>query len=136
MTATKINVTDEQIKGLLCSALEGGSNYWYMVEKFRLAPGLSYADFQQGGKMQDPKNYWHPYQLIPLVDGCSLEISDMEGENPKKIYRLNKSAIRKGLEVMVEKYPKHFADMISGNDDACTGDVFLQCAVLGDVIYG
>jgi hypothetical protein len=27
----EINVTDQQLSSLLCSALEGGSNYWYEI---------------------------------------------------------------------------------------------------------
>ena len=37
---------------------------------------------------------------------------------------------------MAEKYPRHFTDMIQEQDDATTADVFFQCVVLQDVIYG
>jgi hypothetical protein len=34
------------------------------------------------------------------------------------------------------KYKNHFQNAVNGNDDAETGDVFLQLTVLGDVIFG
>jgi hypothetical protein len=40
------------------------------------------------------------------------------------------------LRLMAEKEPRHFADFMQENDDAVTGDVFLQCVLLKAVIYG
>jgi hypothetical protein len=42
----------------------------------------------------------------------------------------------RGMDVMQEKYPQHWADIINESDDANTADVFLQCVVFGEVIYG
>ena len=134
MPTIKTRVTDKTLRGLLCSALEGGSNYWYMVEKYEFAAGLSYDDFREGGRMQDPAEYWHPCEIIPFADGCALVIGDKE--EPGKTYRLDKAALHKGIQIMAEKFPRHFADVVNENDDADTGDVYLQCCLFGDVIYG
>jgi hypothetical protein len=32
--------------------------------------------------------------------------------------------------------PRHFADVLNENDDAGTGDVFLQCCLFGEIIFG
>jgi hypothetical protein len=37
---------------------------------------------------------------------------------------------------MAADYPRHFADLVNENDDADTGDAFVQCCVFGEVIYG
>jgi hypothetical protein len=37
---------------------------------------------------------------------------------------------------MKKEYPYHYADLVEGNDDAETGDVWLQLAVFGELIYG
>jgi hypothetical protein len=37
---------------------------------------------------------------------------------------------------MRDQYPRHYADLVEENDDAITGDVFLQLAVFGELIYG
>jgi hypothetical protein len=71
----------------------------------------------------------------PLSVGGRLFVTnkfDDEGEDGF----LDRESIQKGLQVMAERYPKHFADFIAENDDGDTGDVFLQCAVLGQLVYG
>lgn len=133
MTAT-IPLTDDRIKCLLCSALEGGSNYWYLIDRYEFAPGLKYADFKEDGKMQG-EDYWHPAQLIPLAEGCAVIMLDNEAGRAKQ-YRLDRAAIERGIAIMAEKYPQHFADVIAENEDATTGDVFLQCCIFGNAIYG
>jgi len=37
---------------------------------------------------------------------------------------------------MAEKYPRHFANFAQEAEDAETGDVFIQCCVLGEIVYG
>ena len=44
--------------------------------------------------------------------------------------------VRKGLELMRDQYPRHWADLVEENDDLITGDCFLQLAVFGEWIYG
>jgi len=134
----KVQITHEfplsRIRGLLCSAFEGGSNYWYEIAKYNYPKGIRGEEFSEGGSQQDPNEYWHPCQLVPTVEGGSLTINDMEGG--KKGYTLNLETIMKGLKIMSEKYPRHFADFMQENDDAITADVFLQCCLFGDAIYG
>ena len=42
----------------------------------------------------------------------------------------------KGSQIMANKYTWHFDNFINDNADAETGDVFLQCSVLGDIVFG
>ena len=43
--------------------------------------------------------------------------------------------VRKGLELMRDQYPHHYADLVEENDDLVTGDVFLQLATFGELVY-
>lgn len=132
------DITAEKIRGLLCDAFEGGSNYWYMIEEAVYPKGLSNADYGEGGKGQDGESYWHWAQLLPTQEGGAVIISSKEGDeiNGSKRWKLDKHAIQRGLDVMREKYPRHFGDFLAENDDADTGDVFLQCCLFGELIYG
>ena len=114
------------VENLLCDAMEGGSNYWYCITGLTAPKNLnnSTADFKEY------KRYSYP-----LNTSGAVEIEDMEGGEGKK-YTLNLKAIREGIEVMRDKFPHHYANAISENDDAETGDVFLQCCLFKDVIYG
>lgn len=62
---------------------------------------------------------------------CTLY--DTEGE---KAYILDLKKIKKGLTVMAKKEPIHFGDFMAGKADNDTGDVFLQCCLFCEVIYG
>ena len=62
---------------------------------------------------------------------------DGEGEFPDTAkHPLTIDNVRRGLELMRDEYPRHFADLVEEQDDAITGDVWLQLAVFGEVIYG
>lgn len=127
-----IEIDNEKIKGLLCCGFEGGINYWAQIDDYEIVKGSTYEDFRKDGKYQT-KDYWHPCQIIPLVEGCAVIIRDIEAD---KLHKLDLKAIHKGMEVMQSKYPKHFADFISNDYDANTGDLFIQCCIFGKIIYG
>lgn len=122
-----LNVTKERVQDLICNALEGGSNYWYSIQKF-----------VKPSKVENPTGFRH--LDYPVSEDGALEITvrdtgegdDMAG----KVFRLDQGACQRGLSIMAEKYPRHFSDFLSENDDADTGDVFLQCALFGDLIFG
>jgi hypothetical protein len=124
VSKVKTEITAEQIAGILCTAFESGYTPWVKVES-----------------MVEPKrkvilgNSWNEYTLYsyPVTGGAAI-LSDTYG-NSRKRYRLDLKAIRKGLQIMANKYPRHFADFVSENEDGITGAVFLQCCVFGDVIY-
>lgn len=138
LTATaKVRVSDEALRGLLCSALEGGSNYWYMHTRSEFADGLRYDDFREGGKCALAE-YWHPLELIPFVEGCALiittEAAGDEGDKTER--RLDRAALLRGIQIMAEKYPRHFANVQTEDYDAETGDVYLQCCLFDEIVYG
>jgi hypothetical protein len=115
-------VEDQRIQDLLCCALEGGSNYWYLIQRYQYPEG------------QTRKSLGIEFEHLELpFKGGSIIFSTMD--EPKKEYTLDLAACIRGLEIMAEKHPKHFADFIAEDEDADTGDVFLQFALFGDVIY-
>lgn len=126
--------TDHQIKSLLCCGFEGGVGYWCQIKDYAFAEGLTYEDFCKGGKMQG-EEYWHPCQLVPMTPGCAVICIETEEEDPKPL-TLNRTKIEVGLQLMADKFPRHFGNFMDDNADAETGDVFIQCCLLGDVVYG
>lgn len=127
--------TEKMVRYLLTGAFEGGSNYWYRIESRKLPPGTQKEDFKQGGRMQPEGDYFHPLALIPTFPGGQLvirEIGDGEGE----AFVLDLPALKRGLMLMREKFPKNYQRVLDENDDAADADVFLQLALLGDVVFG
>ena len=127
-TTIRQHVSDERIANLLCSALEGGSNYWYTIEAFAAPPALTFrTDETQVFKHID----------YPMSEGGSITIGDLEDSGAKFKHKiLTRAVLRAGLQTMAEKYPSHYAEFVRENDDAETGDVFLQCCCFGEIIYG
>lgn len=73
-----------------------------------------------------------PFYAAPFCGG-HIVLTDFE-ENRE--YRLDLESIKSGIQTMASKYPRHYSDFVSENDDAITGDVFLQCCVFGEIVYG
>jgi hypothetical protein len=124
MSKVRVNVSDERIKDLICNSLDGGyggSHYWAEIKAY------NYPD----GKTKE--SYRFPFMELPLTQTGSIVIHDLEGN---KDYTLDRKACLKGLSIMAKDQPKFFADFMSEDDDAETGDIFLQCALFGEVIYG
>ena len=108
-------ITRETIESLIMSAIEGGSNYWYRIESDTNGDYLKQAFTDQG-----------------------LTISNfmVQDEDEAKSGVLNPASMQRALDLMPGKYNHILADIISGNEDAISGDVFLQLAVFGECIYG
>lgn len=119
MTEFKVSVnmtfTQQRITDMLICAFEGGSNYWYQIIN-----------------RSHPKT--NVYECPFLEKGYLLIVDKNEKECDG--WLLNRETIQSGLQTMANDYPKHFADFMNENDDADTGDVFLQCCLLGEVRFG
>ena len=137
ITVTK-DIPEDRIKGLLCCGMEGGIDYWAEFVRYEYGSGFCKEDFKEGGKMTDPNDYWHPDQIIPLAEGCSVvfrEANDVQDDSAEE-WKLNLDSIIKGLQIMTDKYPEHAANFLEENEDAETGDVFIQCCLFGEIVYG
>lgn len=117
MNTTKPTI-DERVKGMLCCAFEGGINYW--VDHVDLPPK----------PWPDEVEYYHelPVHDVPLV----IHVFEYDG----KPRTLDRDACTRGLNLMRTKYPRHFAEFQRENDDAETADVFVQCAIFGEIVFG
>ena len=124
-----VEVDLHRIGDLLVTAFEGGANYWYLIDEFH-PPTEKYRWDEEG---QAYRHVDHPlspdgWLVITTKDGDSI--------NGSTRWRLDREALVKGLGTMARRYPRHFADWMGEQDDAETGDVFLQCCLFGEVIYG
>ena len=130
MSNSATTVSTQRISDLLCTAFEGGVSYWSEWPSPDAFPeGQSRADFE----------FFHIE--LPLVEGGSVKFRDAEEPDEEfadadGYYRLNLEKVTKGLKVMAAEYPYHWGNFVSENDDADTGDCFLQCCIFGRIIYG
>ena len=127
-----VELTRREIKGLLCSAFEGGSNYWYQIESVEWPPGRPEESYAEGGS--DDDHYWHWSQLVPLDGGALVIVAGEDGDETP--YRLDAAAIARGSAALAAQFPHHWADARTGNGDADTGDAFLQLCLFGELVFG
>lgn len=141
MFHVKKEISENRIHDLLTCAIEGGTGYWCQIQNgdgdIKYPEGLSWDDFKIGGSLNSSDNCVSPYGLIAMTEGMELPLADAEyPDDPDEQWTLNREKIQRGLDLMAEKYPKHFADFMSENEDDITADVFFQLAVLGEIVYG
>jgi len=117
------------VADMLCCAFEGGSDYWAEIKEQRKPEEFVFR--YMADVLGDKPTSYTDY---PLNRGGFLMVGDIEGDMPDAL--LDMGTIRLGLQLMADKYPNHWHDFINDNEDATTSDVFLQCCLYGEVIFG
>lgn len=116
-------LTAYDVYNMLVSAIEGGSNYWYMID----------TDINKFV----PEMKGEPYVdklLMAIQKGHPVSVSDVENED--HLGTLTAESWAKAEKLMMQKHRRHFGDVLCENDDATTADVFFQLAVIGELTYG
>ena len=137
MKISNIEVKDELINNALIGAREGACNYWAQSRLFTQKRdkflGEYISDLKTREKLWENKEYTKDRNK-PIFQSF-FEIPD-DGGKPEIELFVTHEAIQRGLKLMAEKHPKHFANLMGETDDAFTHDVFLQLCLLGDIVYG
>lgn len=113
----QVNIDDQRLEDMLIGAFEGGSNYWLARATPTNGERFSYTKVVKGE------------QTLKMT---LVNPEDIETELPL----INREQLIKGMQLMAEKAPRHFANFMDENDDAETADVFFQFALLGEIVYG
>ena len=120
----EVKVEKEDMLNLFITALEGGCNYWAMVDDtdtdISHCEGQSYSE-----KWFDA--IWEKGMSMPVVD--AEEPTDPLG-------KLDKAGMLNGMKLMAEGYTYHYSDFKEDNVDAYTADVWFQLALMKEVVYG
>ena len=122
-----VNITKEQIADQLCTALEGGSNYWYMlgdVDTTHFVKGDTFVDNLARSFIAD-KDY-------------KLDVYDLESDEdePELLGSVNYRDMEWALTEMALEYPKMYANIVAEQFDADDADVWFQLATMGEVVFG
>ena len=129
--SVSVDVPTSTVRDLLVGAVEGGSNYW---ATFRLDPNFtkSVTESDKVAYVEREGGEYYAHYDIENSNYC-LRVSDAEGGST---YNVTFDSFVNGLGVMANRYPRHFKDVITLNFDAETSDVFVQCAVFGEIVFG
>jgi hypothetical protein len=120
----RIRIPNHKIKDMITTALEGACRYW--------------ANF----KFPDNwKEKCSSREEIPFSDE-HIDVFDVETDEYLGV--LNRTTIQTGLQLMANGMDlkgkvvpnRHFKNLATDNEDAGTADVFMQLAVMGEIVYG
>ena len=123
-----IEITDEMIEDLLCSAFEGGSTYW--------ANNVSCEDNED---MKKVGGWKHEYLTKTKKKNAVMFIHTIDDNDEIHGYSITKQSIIDALQKMdspEHKYTKSLQRILNETWDACDSDIVLQTACFGEVIYG
>jgi hypothetical protein len=111
-----IDIDVQRLRDLLCSAVEGGSNYWARFSHSQRTPEYDYLSVR-------------------------VQEDDAHSDNKPAVDRVvTAEDLVVGLEALAKgPFPaarQHLSAFLEENDDAETADVVLQMTVFGELVYG
>jgi hypothetical protein len=133
-------ISAERVASLLCCGFEGGVGYWCRIFGYRKPRKVVAHISPDDGEV-------FPHIDYPLCAGGAVLCYETEvdghddefflkSENREKLLVLDRAAIERGLRLMPTASPRQWGRFLSQDDDADTGDVFIQLCLLGEVRYG
>ena len=132
LTIKDFTTDHENLVNLLSVATYG--NYWPVIKAFKSDKEKGLFDDCECREDKWAKALMHGKGVV-VYDCYEMDSELNDDEEPTKHY-LTMDNVRKGLELMRDEYPRHYADLMEEEDDAITGDVWLQLAVFGELVYG
>lgn len=128
-----IDIKQEDLEYWLSGALEGGSNYWYLIIN----------DYDRSGfdkKLCTIDNFAKslletPNFSIKIYDIENFNEEEDEDPNDALLGEISLANIIKGMDLMKENYRDMYDRLYSGDYDADDCDVWLQLIVMGDVVF-
>jgi hypothetical protein len=112
-------ITDEFIDDIMCTAFEGGINYW-----------VRYAELSDEAKIEMENDTEFEYTHQAISRDHEITLVDMEDE--EVTYNLNKDKFIKGI---VMYWINHGFETDAGNIDAWGADMIVQYAVFDRIMF-
>lgn len=109
---------------LFVTCVEGGSNYWALFEYISKD-----AEAQLSGMA------WSVFLWKYVRTGGKVAVYDAEETDDILGYVTMENVFR-GERTMRQRYPSHYNNMINENWDSETADVWLQCIVMNNIVFG
>jgi len=125
-----VSLKAEYIRDILINLVETGGEWVDYYRKPKMTPAI-----RAKIKAFDPKEEYSDLYNMPFCGG-SIEIGWGAEEDDKQRCFVGLDELKKGLQILADKYPHHMADLLHENDDILTADALFQCACMGELVYG
>ena len=145
-------LTKEDITDILVTALEGGSNYWYLIDlpenikSYGQSKSEAVGEYiLRGGSIDfyDKEEYYDVRRALKDGDYNIGDSDDMVDEKSyqedienTKLGHIDMNRILEAITKIKSEYPEVWKNILLENADAGDADVFLQLCVMGEVVYG
>jgi hypothetical protein len=123
----ELELTYETFENIIVTALEGGSNYWYMLGDTKGIPKRDDMP-NEAPSQRIAYGLWHNKD-------SELPIWDLEEED-ELLGTLTYDSVREGMQIACDNYLEEINMMIGGDYDAWTADTLFQVLVMGEVTFG
>ncbi len=124
-----ILLSEDDVENMMVGAIEGGSNYWYLIKEKADATIRKATEEMKGEPLV-------MRMLTAIARGVAVDIHDLENEDELLGTLTSTSWTRGEKLLMTKEYKMHLAEILGENDDASTADVFFQLCLLGEIVYG
>jgi len=132
----ELNVPILAIDEIIITALEGGSNYWAMLDGDDMKKASEWV--------KERRNKEIHYSFVDAIlqgyeEGVRIWDAESDCEDKEDVLGvLSLENIVKNLPIAMNQYSEHYAQHIPeyNNGDATSADVLFQLFVLGNVTFG
>ena len=123
----KQEISLKHFEEIIVTALECGSNYWYLIKISDFSSKLSSG----GGETLSMRIALSLFQNMEF----KLPVYDKENED-ELLGIVTQSSMLEALEIAHKDYSHHYYDLMEGQGDADTADIIFQLAVMKEIIFG
>lgn len=106
---------------MLVGALEGGSNYWYLL-----------GDYKLPESDEDKSTVERIFDYVQ--DGGEIEVFDIEDES-EPLGVISKASLAGATKTMLNDAMWAVGEILKEEDDANTADVWFQHVVMGKIVF-
>ena len=125
-------VDSEMFENIIVTALEGGSNYWYLINTDEFKKELPSSDEPLSIRIAGALYNDTPFKL----NVYDIESGDEDYEDKELLGVVTYESCKKAFDIMAKDYSYRLSNFINESYDADDADVFFQLATMGEVTFG
>ena len=129
----ELNIPDERLHDVFCNAMYASRDFIIISEEWDKIEAHWKSKLNKDVREAHPEPYIERKMWAYIEAGKSIAFYD---EYQEQFCELSWHRVVDGTAKMAKDYDWHFMNIITEDDDATTADVWLQCVLLGEVVYG
>ena len=131
----ELELSYETFENIIVTALEGGSNYWYILGDIKGCP-LSFEMTDKAPSERIAYGLWHNKDAEVYIHDCEMDICSESEDDGELLGILTYDSVRERMQLATENHLSELESMISGDFDAWTADTLFQVLVMEEVVFG